>query len=270
MLFKNKATVIGLIVTGMLLMWAAPRLLEARPATVTPMVYLPVVMRQSTPTPTVTRTPTVTPTPTITPTPIQTATPFDDGYLHNGDFEIPDNTTGSGHANWSPWWAEIPKPNDGSYNYAYRPNSINHECKSSGAASAFIYLNDCSQRVLNNYDPWWAGVYQLVSAPAGQRVRLTAYGRAWAANSGYPAPSETDIDMKMRVGIAPNGDCNAFAGGIVWSASYAPHDVWQTITVDATVGGAGQVCVFLSADYRGYIRAFMSTFWDAVSLRPAP
>jgi hypothetical protein len=76
--------------------------------------------------------------------------------------------------------------------------------------------------------------------------------------------------MKMKVGIAPNGSCDPFSGAIVWSPSYAPHDVWQMISVDATVGGGGQVCIFLHADYRGYIRAFMATFWDAISLRPAP
>jgi hypothetical protein len=40
--------------------------------------------------------------------------------LANGDL---DSIDGSGLANsWSRWWEEIPKPTDGTYNYAAKPD----------------------------------------------------------------------------------------------------------------------------------------------------
>src|SRR6185436_19121091 len=97
--------------------------------------------------------------------------------VNNGGFE-------SGTTGWSPWWAEIAKPSDpSSFNYAYKPNSFNVESISAGAASALIYKGNSSYRVINNWDPWYGGAKQVVVAPAGARVRLTAYGRAWASNA---------------------------------------------------------------------------------------
>jgi hypothetical protein len=252
---------IGLIGVALYFVWLAPSPIRANVAvdiTGTPMAYLPVVLKQ----------PTLTPTPSPTPPPTPTA--FPGGYVLNGSFEIGDSQTNTGTANWLPWWLESPKPPDGSYNYAYKPNSFNQECLSTGAASVFIYTGNCSQRVLNNWDPWWAGVKQRAAAPAGQRVRLTAYGRAWASSVAFPAPSDPNVNVKMQVAIEPNGNCDQFASTVIWSAPIAPHDGWQAVSVDAQVGPAGQVCVILSTDYRGYSRFNLASFWDAASLVLAP
>lgn len=268
----------GMIVLVALVVWLAPSpIVSDTLAQIfgTPN-YLPVVMREATVTPTTTSTPTATSTATqtstVTPTPTQTATPFPSGMARNGGFEISDNGTGSGTAFWAPWWVEIAKPctNCGNYNYAYKPNSFNRECLSTGAASIFIYSGDCSLRVLNNWDPWWAGVKDQVSVTAGQRLRLTAYGRAWASSLAFPAPSDTTVTVEMRIGIDPNGNCDPLAGSVIWSSVIVPHNTWQQATVDATAGAGGKVCLFLSTDYRGDSRFNMASFWDAVVLSPAP
>lgn len=227
-----------------------------------PPLYLPLVRRDATLTPTAAPSPTNTPAPALTPTPI----PYAAGYALNGSFEAADNGTGSGTANWQPWWAEIPNPNDGSYNYAYRPETPNQECLSKGAAGQFVLAGDCAQRVILNWQPWWAGVKELAAVPAGAPLTLTAYGRAWAAANPFPAPSDSSVNVKLQVGIEPNGNCDPFAPSVVWSAPIAPHETWLPATVSAPAGPAGQVCVFLSTDYRGYSRQFLAGFWDAVSL----
>lgn len=180
--------------------------------------------------------------------------------VSNGGFE-------SGTTNWTPWWAEIAKPADpNSFNYAYKPSSWNTESISAGAASALVYAGNSSYRVINNWDPWYAGSRQVVIAPAGARVRLTAYGRAWASSGDWPDPSDTTANVKMMVGIEPSGSENQFAGTVTWSGIIAPHNSWQPVSVEATVGAGGKVAIFLSGDYRGTSRKFLATYWDEVSL----
>lgn len=185
----------------------------------------------------------------------------------NGGFE-------AGTSSWLPWWAEQAKPADGSFNYAYKPGAFNTESIAGGAATALVVAGDKSYRVLNNWDPWFAGVKQVVTAPAGATVRLTTSVRLWAASEFWPAPSDGTVSAVTRVGIEPSGSENQFAGTVVWSGGATPHG-WQTQSVDAVVGASGKVTVILSADYRGYSRLFMGAFWDEVSLTvvstgPAP
>ncbi len=197
--------------------------------------------------------------------PLATAAPAaqSGNLLRNGGFEA--SGGGAGAADWLPWWAEIAKPADGSFNYAFRP-TWNQESLSAGAASAFVYSGNSSQRVINNWDPWWAGVKQVVEAPAGSRVRLTVYGRLWAAGGFWPTPSDPSAGGRIIVGLDPNGSDNQFGAGVVWSGAIAPHDVWQAVSVEATVGAGGKVGVFLSADYRGSSRAFLAAVFDEASL----
>ncbi|MBL8097115.1 MAG: LysM peptidoglycan-binding domain-containing protein [Anaerolineales bacterium] len=172
----------------------------------------------------------------------------------------------SGQGGWSPWWAEIAKPSDGSLNYAAKPNSFNVESLSNGAAAGLVLAGNSSYRVFNNWDPFWGGIKQTVTVPAGARVRLTASARAWASQDFWPAPSDTNMPVRTQVGIEPNGTDNPFAGTMVWSGAAAPHNAWAQMTVEATAGASGQVVVVLSGDYRGASRQFMGIFFDEVSL----
>lgn len=183
--------------------------------------------------------------------------------LANGGFESAGS--GSGAANWSPWWTETAKPADGSFNYAYKPQ-WNQESLSAGAASAFVFAGNSSQRIVNNWDPWWAGVKQVANAPAGATVRLTVYARAWVATAGWPTPSDTSAPVRIQVGLDPNGGDNQFAGGVAWSGAIAPYDSWQAVSVQTTVSAGGKVGVFLSADYRGTSRQWLAAFFDEASL----
>ena len=242
--------------------------------------YLPVVMLEATKTPTATLTSTPTPTATITPTPSNT--PHPSGLAQNGGFESSDGGTGTGAANWCRWWVEIPKPCadvnscPNFYTYAYKPDDFNRECLSSGAATAFILSGNCSFRVINGWNPYWAGAHQSLTVGSGRRIRLSAYGRAWASNNFFPAPSDVSVSVEMRVGIEPNGNCDPWSSSMIWSGAIVPHDTWQQASVEANAGSGGAVCLMLSTDYRGGgagdnpSRQFMASFWDAVNVATVP
>lgn len=183
--------------------------------------------------------------------------------LLNGGFE--ESTTAGTGTSWLPWWQETARPSDGSFNYAYRP-SWNVEKKSSGAAADLVLDGNASQRVINSWDPWWAGVKQVVTAPAGARVRLTVSARLWAANANWPTLSDPAAAGRIQVGLEPSGSDNQFASSVVWSSAIAPHNGWQTVSVEAVVGSGGRVTAILSADYRGYSRQFLGAFFDQATL----
>jgi len=200
------------------------------------------------------------------------ATPLEQStnLLNNGGLEPPQVGMGTDlgvATSWQPWWSEETKPADGSFNYTFKPK-INMEIASSGAAPAAIYSGGASQRLINSWDPYYGGVKQVVSAPAGSRVKLTAYGRLWASDSSsFPAdPSDTGVGAVMRVGLEPNGSDNQFVGTVVWSGGISPHNGFQAVSVETTVGSSGKVTAILSASYRGFSKAFMMALWDEASL----
>ena len=94
----------------------------------------------------------------LLPAPATAAPLLQANLLANPGFE-------SGKDGWLQWWAEIAKPADG-YNYAFVP-SWNIESLINGAAPEFVLAGDKSMRIMNSWDPWYAGVKQVVSVPAG-------------------------------------------------------------------------------------------------------
>ncbi len=181
----------------------------------------------------------------------------------NSGFEATGGDTGA--ANWAPWWSEQAKPADGSFNYAFKPN-WNVDSLNKNDAKENIYAGVNTQRTINSWDPWFGGMKQVVVAPAGARVRLTAFGKLWASPNPWPAPADTSATAKMYVGLEPNGDSNQFLPSVVWSGIMSPYGTWQSVSVEATVGASGKVTVILAGDYRGTSRQFMAGWWDEVSL----
>ncbi len=175
----------------------------------------------------------------------------------NGGFESFD---GSGLAvSWSRWWEEIPNPGDGSLNYAGKPDW--------GPESnpALVQSGGQSQHIGAPWNPWHAGVFQTLSATPGARIRITAYGRAFAASNDFPNPSDGAVQARMQVGADPNGGTEWWAGAVQWSGMANPHDTWQPFSLEITVGESGRVTIFLSANYKGDSRFHLDVWWDSVS-----
>jgi hypothetical protein len=183
--------------------------------------------------------------------------------LVNGDFETAATNSNTGLTIWSAWWiVDNCKGND-QLNYACQPNGFYKESPPGG--SAFIHSGNGAVTIRNNWDPWVAGVKQVVSAPPGSRVRLTAFGHLWAAGKGWSSsvPSDTGMAAVSRIGLDPNGpDYPTAESQVIWSGTASPHDTWVPFAVEATVGASGRVQVILSTSYRGFSTNFMTASWD--------
>lgn len=158
---------------------------------------------------------------------------------------------------WFAWHEETAKAPDA--NYVFRPDWH------AATNSADVHGGSAAQHIANQYDPFHAGIFQTVTVAAGSRVRLTAYGRVFSSNDGYPN-NDSGIDSRLQVGIDPNGNGLWFDSGIVWSGIANPHMTWQLLSVEATVGAAGKVSVYLSSNWRGNSNLNMLVWWDDVSL----
>jgi len=185
--------------------------------------------------------------------------------VQNSGFEMTDPLTGTGSLNWQPWWKEEPRPNDGTFNYAFLPK-WDRESLSNGAAPELILAGNSSQRVYNNWDPWYGGVKQTMSAQAGALITFTANARLWASSDAWPNPSDPAVAVEVYVGLDPTGGDDPFTSTVRWSLPFSPHNLWQVITIEAIVGNQGQVTVFLATDYRGESRENLMVVWDDAQL----
>lgn len=186
--------------------------------------------------------------------------------LPNGSFDAGDGGSSTGLAYWAAWWIEDNCKGNEQLNYACKPNGFYMETQPNGAD--FIRSGGGALTVRNNWDPWTGGAKQIVSAPAGSVVRLTAYAHLWAAQKGWDwnVPSDSSAAGYSKVGLDPSGGDYPSGNQIAWSGTASPHDTWQPLSVEATVGAGGKVTVILYSSYRGYSRNFMTASWDDATL----
>lgn len=170
-----------------------------------------------------------------------------------------DSFDGSGLATgWNRWWEETPNPNNGSLDYAGKPDW-------SPEANPALTLGGQSQHIGTTWNPWHAGIFQTISASPGTQIRISASGRAYASNDNFPTPSDSTDPARMQIGADPNGGTEWWSGNVQWSGQGNPHDTWQTFALDVTVGASGKVTVFLSANYKGNSRLHQDVWWENVS-----
>ena len=162
-------------------------------------------------------------------------------------------------SSWDPWWETIPNPGNGNLDYAAVPTWIQE------SNHVFVESGSLSQHIGHSWDPWHAGIRQTVSVPPGTRVHFTAYGRVFASTPNFPAPSDTSVQSRMQIGAEPNGSIDWSLGTVQWSGTANPHDTWAQFNLDVTAGGAGQITLFLSANFRGDSRLHLDVWWDNTS-----
>ena len=156
---------------------------------------------------------------------------------------------------WAKWHEERECKERDDLNYSCEPDWYPEQ------NSALIRGGWQAQGIGVRYTPWHGGVMQTVNVAPGTRVRLTAWGRIHASNDNYPAPSDTSVDGRLKVGIDPEG-AGIWYQNVTWSGKMNPHDTWQSVSVEATAGASGKVTVYLSANFGGYSRAHMDVKWD--------
>jgi LysM repeat protein len=191
------------------------------------------------------------------PAPAAAGLPAQTNLLANGGL---DSFSASGVAtSWEPWWDHVPNPGTGSLDYVVKPEW------SSETNPTFVQSGSGSQHIGRPWDPWYAGIRQTIDVPPGSLVRFSAYARAFASSQDHPAPSDSAVQSRMRIGAEPNGSIEWYSGTVVWSPAVNPHNTWQQVTLDVTAGATGKVTVFLSANFRGDSRLHLDTWWDNAS-----
>lgn len=192
------------------------------------------------------------------PAALVTAAPLAQANLiNNGNME---SFASSGVATgWDPWWETVANPGNGSLNYVLEPTWIQESNK------VFVESGSLSQHIGHSWDPWHAGIRQTISVAPGSIVHITAYGRVFASTPDYPAPSDTAVQSRMQIGAEPNGSIDWASGTVQWGPQGNPHNTWGLFNLDVTAGGAGQVTIFLSANFRGDSRYHLDVWWDNVS-----
>ncbi len=189
--------------------------------------------------------------------------------LQSPGMEQPYSGCGAGKAasGWSCWYYVVPKPDDATaLTYTAKAN-FSAEENLSGSYPELIHAGAASQHIGYQQDPWMAGIKQTVpNIPAGSVVQFCAYARLFANNAAYGKEgSISSMSGNARVGIDPNGGDN-WASGVTWSGTANPHDTWQQLCVQATVGSGGKVTVFTSNDYRGSAATHLDAWWDDAAL----
>lgn len=178
--------------------------------------------------------------------------------LNSPGFEAPAGGSGT-DPSWARWHEEDCDRDAPNYDFVCRPDW------SVESNPALVHSGGQSQHVGVYYTPWHGGVMQTIGVPAGSRIRLSAWGRVRASQDQYPAPSDPGVDARLQVGIDPNGG-GIWYQNVTWSGTINPHDAWQPVSVEVTVGATGQVTVFLSANFRGYSRTHLDVWFDDASL----
>ncbi|MEM8856780.1 MAG: hypothetical protein AAGD96_00580 [Chloroflexota bacterium] len=176
--------------------------------------------------------------------------------------------------NWSPWHQDSNEKKDCAAEVYYAKPVWSPEI----ATAKLINEGARSQHIGNQWDTWRAGVFQTVNGlTAGQTYRFTVnmYGRI--SNEQFTTEantSENGSQMSGRVGIDPGANGNWTASSIVWGGSIAPHDSWQSATVEAVATGPSMT-VFVDANFGGVnnCRKHMDMWFDSANLvqaGPAP
>ncbi len=183
--------------------------------------------------------------------------------LNNPGFDPPPDAKGAA-TGWGRWHRETPRSGEECMvAYHYQPKW------SVETNPAFVHSGSGAQAVGNAWDTWSGGVYQTVPATPGTVYRFTAYGRGRASNKQVPEPSDSSLQINMRVGIDPNGSGLWNDADVVWGAAGSPHDTWQQFSVEVTATG-NQITVFTSADWGvtgvNQCRAHLDTWFDTGEL----
>jgi len=168
---------------------------------------------------------------------------------------------------WVTFWSERKNPADGR-NYG-RP-----ECKVIPRQPPFIgpparvRSGNYAVMQFGFFRAIDSGLYQTVSGLSPHAiVQASAYAHAWACDSdkGGPYSCGDTYQMVFQVGIDPHGGTDPWSANVIWASGYS-YDEYRLIgPVQAEVGDAGTVTVFLKATAT-WAYKHDDVYWDDASL----
>lgn len=183
--------------------------------------------------------------------------------LQNSGFEEP--YSGGLAQGWGAWHEDLNVDGDCTTQRMLRRPEWSPEIV--GGAGELILAGSRSQHVGNQFVTWHGGVMQDVTVTPGSTYRMTVSAWGRASNDQYPAPSDPNVNLNVRVGIDPNGSGLWYDSDIVWGGAINPHNSWQQATVEVAATGS-KITVFVGSDSgaAGACRAHIDVWFDSASL----
>ena len=183
----------------------------------------------------------------------------------NGDFEgdfVSANATAQVGAGWTPWFMPTPA---GQPDYLYMQPTYEPANNCSATCDHRIHSGGNAQRMFQFFGAYQAGLYQQVTVPDNADLRFTLFGQGWSSVSENPQNvSNGGTEMRMRVGIDPQGGVNPLDARVQWSEEFNALDSWHQFTVYARAQGT-RVTVFAYANPFD-TRRKNEVYWDDAEL----
>ncbi|NLX09362.1 MAG: LysM peptidoglycan-binding domain-containing protein [Chloroflexi bacterium] len=108
------------------------------------------------------------------------------------------------------------------------------------------------------------GLYQRVPVSPNTPLQFSVYVYIWSsANFADPNVSENPNDVRVRVGIDPNGGTDGTSPNIVWSSDQEFYDQYRQLSVSATSRSTA-VTVFIRSAPQGFVGSTNIYVDDAV------
>ena len=160
---------------------------------------------------------------------------------------------------WKPWWL-APASGD----EPWKNRRPEYKSAPIGVDARRVRTGESSQMLSTPWGTHVAGLYQQVRVAEGTTVRFTCYGMAWSSEGDDPRLSQNPGNVRMRVGIDPNGGTDPFADAVVWSRERAAYDAFEAFTVEAPARGSTVTVFTYSAP--DWPKKHNDIFWDDAAL----
>ena len=182
---------------------------------------------------------------------------FEEGFQLQG---APEVSVGTG---WTAWWVQGGQA-ETAEGYLVRPEYKGEDSALFG--SRRVHGGRYSQKFFNTFSTHDAGLFQVVTVPAGATLRLSAWVQTWSSSEDNPDQIVAPGNYFVSVGIDPTGATNPAGGSVVWSAPALAQNGWVELSVTARAQAA-QVTVFLRGAPQFRVK-HNDSYWDDVSLVP--
>jgi len=163
---------------------------------------------------------------------------------------------------WTPWY--IPTP-AGQPDYLYMQPTYEPSNNCAATCDHRIHSGGNAQRMFQFFGAYQAGLYQQVTVPENADLRFTMFGQGWSSQTENPQNvSVNGTEMRMRIGIDPQGGINPLDPRVQWSEEFNALDSWHQFTAYARAVGT-QVTIFAYANPFD-TRRKNEVYWDDAEL----
>lgn len=110
-----------------------------------------------------------------------------------------------------------------------------------------------------------AGLMQTVPVAPGKTLRFTVYGHAWSTTGDDPTRSVSPGNVRLRIGLDPDGGSSPFGDSVIWSGEKQVYDAYDDGFLIKAGANHHQVTVFLFSTAE-LPKRHNQVFWDDASV----